>query len=394
MDDHDLLEEYVAVHSERAFATLVERHLPFVYATALRLARDPHTAQDIAQAVFIQLARKADSIRNGHALPGWLYRATRHAAAVVFRGEGRRRQRETIAMNLAEQNAPADSGWTQIAPVLDEALSRLTPADQDAVLLRFFHEKTYQEIGVALGLKEDAARKRVERAIEDVRGYFTRRGVTTTAALLGTVISAHAATPPPVAFSAGLASASLTGAAAVGVGQFGWNLFLMTTQTKIIAAAFVVAAIAAVPIVLQQYKINELSEQLGQKSPASQSADISARPSTQSAATQNSPAKVATPSVRPAPASQSVNAPLSDVNVQSAVKNNLRQLSSAAQQYFLDKGVLQATYFDLVGTGGTDNYLRNIIPIGGEDYTGLVIHQSDTQISVRGADGSTVTFDQ
>ncbi len=395
MDDHVLLREYVASHSERAFAQLVERHLPVVYASALRFGcGDAHTAQDIAQAVFIQLAGKAGTIRDGHALPGWLYRATQRAAAVVFRGEGRRRQRETTAMNLAEQNATPDPDWAQISPLVDAALDRLEPVDQEAVVLRFFHEKSYREIGTALGLNEEAARKRVERALEAVRGHFMRVGVTTTAALLGPALTAHAAVLPPAAFATSLPALCLASATTAGVGASGGTLFFMSTQTKIIVAALVVAFVAAIPLTLQQRKIRELTTQLEQKPAASAStAKVSTEVAKgiQAPAARPTPPEVAAPAARPVTASQTVNAPTTNPTVQKVMVNNLRQLSSAAMQYMLDKGVTEAGYFDLVGSG-TDAYIREVSPANGEDYTGVVIHIEDTQVSVVGADGVEVTY--
>ncbi len=407
MDDHVLLREYVEHRSERAFAELVERHLPFVYATALRLARDPHTAQDIAQAVFIQLARKANTVRDGHALPGWLYRATRYAALVVFRSETRRRRRETDAMNLVKQNVSTDS-WAQFAPLLDEALDCLDRADQNAVLLRFFHEKSYREVGVALGLNEDAARKRVERALEDVRGYFSRRGVTTTAALLGSAITSHAAVLPPVALSASVAGASLAGATAAGTVSLGWKIFFMSTQTKIIATTITVAVIAAIvvtiPMFHQQQEINYLGHLTDDKEttktamPANQPvvAGNSALPAIPPPVALRPP--VVAPVAKPATPGQlvwtsQVADPSSAQAQTKAVLNNLRQISSAAQQYMLDMRVTQATYYDLVGTR-TDNYLRNVTPVGNEDYTGIVVNRSTTEISIVGPDGSTITYSQ
>mgnify|MGYP001544324379 CR=1 FL=1 len=399
MDDHDLLEQFVEHQSERAFAELVERHLPFVYATALRLAHDPHTAQDIAQSVFIQLARRAGTVRDGHALPGWLYRATHYAALVVFRREGRRRERETAAMNLAEQNTAADPAWAQISPLLDEALDRLDRADQDAVLLRFFHEKSYREVGEALGVNEDAARKRVDRALEKVRGYFSRRGVTTTAALLGSAITAHAATPPPVALSASLSGTSLTSATAtaVGAGQLGWKIFLMSTSAKIITTVIIVAALAAIPLVLQQKKINNLTAQLPPAPIVTPSTSpLPAAPTATPVAMQTPVLPAVKPQVEAPVARTATPAQLAAINQAAnnqAIINNLRQISSAAQQYMLDLGLSQCTYYDLVGTS-SDNMLHNLAPIAGEDYTGLVFHQTDTQISLVGPDGSVVTFSQ
>ncbi len=160
MDDHALLREYLEHHSEKAFSAMVERHLPLVYGTALRLVQDSHAAQDVAQVVFIQLARKAWTIRAGHALPGWLYRAARHAAYAAVRSETRRRRRETAAMNLADQNQTPAADWAEIAPLLDAAMGQLNCAEQDAVVLRFFRTRVTAKSVVRL----DWARKPRARA--------------------------------------------------------------------------------------------------------------------------------------------------------------------------------------------------------------------------------------
>ncbi len=125
MDDSELLQAYVRNQSEPAFAELVGRHLPVVLATARRLVREPHLAADVAQTVFIQLARKGWTIRKGQSLSGWLYRATQYAAFDSLRKAQRRQQRETEAMKLAETESSAPSSWEDLAPLLDEAMRQL-----------------------------------------------------------------------------------------------------------------------------------------------------------------------------------------------------------------------------------------------------------------------------
>src|SRR5262245_55202324 len=138
MDDRALLDAYVERRSEQAFAELVSRHVNLVYATALRLVREPHAAQDVVQTVFIQLAGQAWRVRGANTIPGWLYRATCRAALVALRGESRRRRRETEAMKLADHNEPAGTTWENLAPLLDEALQRLNRVEQNAIVLRYF----------------------------------------------------------------------------------------------------------------------------------------------------------------------------------------------------------------------------------------------------------------
>jgi RNA polymerase sigma factor (sigma-70 family) len=171
-DDFELLRAYVERQSEPAFTELVERHKGLVYASALRQTGDPSLAEEITQAVFTVLARKAASLRRETVLSGWLFRATRFAAADALKRERRRIRREIEAMNRSDQNQPPDEAalaWREIAPVLDESLARLGETDRHALLLRFFERKTLTEVGAALGLSEEASRKRVDRALYKLR---------------------------------------------------------------------------------------------------------------------------------------------------------------------------------------------------------------------------------
>jgi DNA-directed RNA polymerase specialized sigma24 family protein len=118
MEDRELLREYVERHSDKAFAELVKRHVDLVYATALRHIGESHAAQDVAQSGFILLARKAKFIREGNALPGWLYRATCLSAASTRRTEQRRLRREEEAMSRAELQADPSPHWEAVAPLL------------------------------------------------------------------------------------------------------------------------------------------------------------------------------------------------------------------------------------------------------------------------------------
>lgn len=263
MDDNALLRAYQEGRSEQAFTELVQRHLPVVYATALRLVYDSQAAQDVAQCVFIQLARKSWSVHDGHSLPGWLYRTTQRMSFDHQRGERRRRHREAEAMKLAEPNQISADPWEQLAPLLDETLRRLSRIEQDAVLLHYFHGKSYREVGTALDLKESAAHKRVERALEKIRRHFARQGVATTTALLGSVMSVHASTPPPVGLQAKIVGASLASAAKpAGLALVFRKILLMKTQTKITLAVAAVVLAACIPLTLQYQFISRLEQEV------------------------------------------------------------------------------------------------------------------------------------
>jgi RNA polymerase sigma factor (sigma-70 family) len=204
VDDMTLLRRYAGDNSEAAFEALVARHIRFVYSAAMRQARDPHLADEITQAVFIILAQKAGKIPEKTILSGWLFKTTRFAATAQIRAAIRRRKYEQEAQ-LPTNTEPAtpDPVWQQLSPLLDEALDGLGSTDRQAILLRFFQNKSLLEVGKALGSGEDAARMRVARAVEKLRRFFAKRGVGVTAGALATAISAHSlkAAPPALAKS-------------------------------------------------------------------------------------------------------------------------------------------------------------------------------------------------
>ena len=172
-----LLEQYTRQGAEEAFAALVREHLDLVYSAALRAVHSPQLAEEVAQAVFTDLARQAHKMKPNTLLSAWLYRVTRRTAIDVVRRESRRQRREQVAVELAGQNSTASSEWTQAEPLLDEAMDALPEADRNAVLLRFFEGKDLKAVGGGLGVSEEAARKRVARAVERLRQFFSKRGV-------------------------------------------------------------------------------------------------------------------------------------------------------------------------------------------------------------------------
>ena len=188
LDDSALLREYVERDSEEAFAALVTRHVNKVYSVALRLTGNPHSAEEITQAVFVILAKKSRQLGKRVILSGWLYQTARLTAVTFIRGGIRRARREQeacmqTALNENESDlsrrsdTEADAIWKQFAPLLDAAMAGLNETDRHAVVLRFFDGKSLREVGAALGANEDAAKKRVSRALEKLRSLFrqTRR---------------------------------------------------------------------------------------------------------------------------------------------------------------------------------------------------------------------------
>jgi RNA polymerase sigma factor (sigma-70 family) len=248
IEDAELLRRYVVENSEAAFTELVNRHLGFVYASALRrVGNDAHLARDVAQQVFIALARHAGWLKREGALSGWLYTTTKNATAQAVRAERRRQGREQKAHIMNELTA-ADSDsatdWTKLAPVLDTALDGLGAEDRQAVLLRFFEGKSFREVGATLRLTENAARMRVERALDKLHGALAGRGVTSTTAALAAALAGPAVAAAPAGLAASVAGAVLGGGGAATGGGLIATFMSMTKLQVGIAAAVTAAGVA------------------------------------------------------------------------------------------------------------------------------------------------------
>jgi len=240
-DDLTLLREYARRNSEEAFAALVSRHVNLVYSVALRQVRNPHLAEEITQAVFIILARKAGSLGPKTILSGWLCRTARYASANALTIQRRRQHREQEAFmqsqvdqlqdDLSRRSEAEAETWIQIAPLLDGALEQLGQKDHDAVVLRFFEGRNFKEVGAALGASEDAAKMRVSRALEKLRKFFTKRGVSSTTAIIAGAISANSVQATPVALAKSVTAVAI----AKGAAASGSTLTLIKGALKIMA---------------------------------------------------------------------------------------------------------------------------------------------------------------
>ena len=239
-DDMTLLREYARCNSEEAFAALVSRHVNLVYSVALRDVHDSHLAEEITQAVFIILARKAESLSPKIVLSGWLCRTARFTGANALTIQRRRQRREQEAYMQSALNEPEPDAWTQIAPLLGGAMEQLGQTDHDAVVLRFFEGKSFQEIGTALGATENAAKKRVAHALEKLRKFFRKHGIASTTTAIAVSLSANSVQAAPVA----LAKSVTVAAAAKGATASASTLTLIKGALKIMAWSKAKTAIA------------------------------------------------------------------------------------------------------------------------------------------------------
>jgi len=216
LDDSNLLRQYAEHNSEPAFAALVARHVDKVYSVALRHTRNAHAAEEITQAVFVILAKKSGLLGAKVILAGWLYETARLTALTHIRREIRRTRREQEAHMQSALNENESEAWPHIAPLLDDAMAKLSAADRHAVVLRYFDGKSLGEVGAALGASEDAAKKRVTRAVEKLRGWFTKRGVTLTATVLTAAIAANSVQAAPLGLAVTVTAAAAKGAVVSG----------------------------------------------------------------------------------------------------------------------------------------------------------------------------------
>lgn len=249
IDDSELMRRFAHDRSQGAFRLLVDRHLNLVYSASLRrVGGDAHLACDVSQQVFIALARQAHALQGCRVLAAWLYTATRNIAAQVVRSERRRKTREREAVLMNESSAP-DPDWERLRPLIDGAMDRLNESDRLALLLRFFEGKTLAQVGNAMNVSEDAARKRVDRALDRLRILLSRMGLTSSVSAVGAVLEAKAVVSAPVELSAAIAHAAASSSVASAGG-----LFHFMTSTKVAMAACSIGVVLAVGLATQEFQ--------------------------------------------------------------------------------------------------------------------------------------------
>lgn len=240
--DMELVRRYAHENAEDAFAELVRRHLDLVHSAAFRQVRSAHLAQEVAQSVFIDLARNAKHLAPKTVLTAWFYEVTRRTAIDVVRRESRRELREQVAHQLETMNS-TEPEWKEIEPLLEDAMGTLESADRTAVLLRYFENKSLREVGEALGASENAAQKRVSRAIEQLHRFFRSKGVAASTSGLGILLSTRAVQSVPSQVATAITTAAIQGAA-VGITTVSAaikTVLMTTTQKTLVLTAFFAA---------------------------------------------------------------------------------------------------------------------------------------------------------
>lgn len=265
-EDPILLQRYLRQGDEAAFAELVQRYVDLVYGAALRQAGgDTRRAEEIAQVVFTRLARKAGELTQHPTIAGWLHTTTRFVASEARRAAERRQKHEAEAetMREATNDPAAGADWGKLRPVLDETLGELSDADREAIALRFFAHRPLAEIGAALRISENAARMRVERALEKLRSRLAQRGITSTSAALSLVLAQEAALAAPAGLSANIVGHALAGATAGGaVGGAGvtTGLLQIMSTTKVAMSALAVLGLAGLGVGFHEWSSARAAE--------------------------------------------------------------------------------------------------------------------------------------
>jgi RNA polymerase sigma factor (sigma-70 family) len=243
MDDSSLLKAFAQTGDECAFRALVDRHVDLVYAAARRQVRDDHLAEDVSQAVFIVLARKAASLRSDVVLPAWLVTTTRNVARDALRAQRRRQHHEQQAQQTMKSSTAPET-FDEISPLLDDALARLREADREAITLRYLKGMPTSSVAAALGISSAAAEKRILRAIAKMRDSFSRRGVVLSTAIVSTALI-NAARPAPAGAATRIADGALAAVRATGAHGAAHRRMLRTRWLGVTSAAVAVLLFSA-----------------------------------------------------------------------------------------------------------------------------------------------------
>ena len=408
IDDATLLRRYAIDRSEGAFTELVDRHIDLVYGAALRRTGSHHAAADIAQLVFTTLARQARRLSRHSVLPAWLHTATRNASLNLMISEQRRKARESEAasMGTAASADAASLDWEGIKPVLDGAIDDLPLADREVVVLRFLERREFSEIGLALRVSTDAARMRSGRALEKLRAVLARRGIMSTAAALGAMVSSQSLVAAPAGIAATVVSASMAGGLA-GAGIASSFLSIMTSKTIVVAlvgcaltfglGTYVGRDLRAAPATqapldnpAQARSIAALKQSNATLQSALDRVDAANVELTALNTQLNaSNAKLAAAKAASAGSGKNLSIGVTPRELKMGILNNLRQVAAARDQFKLENNRDPGSVADLVGD---NSYIRRLQTVGGEDYSGLSMAEGQL-LTVTTPDGTTITYD-
>lgn len=397
-DDATQLRRYIEDGSQQAFTALVEKYIDLVYSAALRrTVGDPHRAADVSQEVFTALARQARTLASHPVLGAWLHSTTRNIAVNLMLSDQRRARRQHTALELdtAQPAAPSPE-WEQLRPVLDAAIDELPERDRQPVVMRFLERRPFKEIGAALTISEDAARVRTDRALDKLRGVLAQRGITSTAAALGSAVSAHGTVGAPAGLASTTAVESLAASASGTTTASAFSAPLLVTAVATAVVAFSLgayvgaqpisagAATASSPAFARTAALENSSNEETQRL-AAEVQRLTKELSTLQAAY----AKMVTDRAEAAgrPFSRIIGKPLPRHQIQESILYNLRQLAAAQDQFNLEEGRRPRSIEEIVGETA---FVRRIVPVDGEDYTSLKFDGSTFTVTTAG--GITVEY--
>ncbi len=418
--DTELLRRYVEERSETAFAELVGLHVNLVYFAALRqVGGDAHRAQEVAQSVFTDLARKAASLTGRTTLTGWLHTSTRFAATKARRADFTRQQHEQEATTMNALLSDSDPArpelvegaaeWERLRPMIDDVIHELDDRDREAVLLRYFANRPFAEVGAALRLSEDAARMRVDRALDKLRAALARRGVSSTSAALAAVFANQVGATAPVGLAAALSSAALASVGASGAAAASAGLLFMSKTTAILGAVALAAIglmifewnhafraeseLAALTVDRDGLRAQLRTEQQQAERAAREAAalrDEVAALKMKPIATTPPPTSPPTPTAAaPVMTDEQLQQEMRRASINKAVKNNLRQIAATTDAFQKKYGRPPTSLDEVVGEG---KFIRALVPVNGESYATLSLVPG-TPLSTTTADGTTISFD-
>lgn len=244
-DDTDLLQKWTRHRDRESLGELIRRHIDLVYAVARRQVGDAHLAEDVTQAVFILLLQKAHQIKSEAAMTSWLFTTTRYAAANATKVLRRRRHHEHYASRHEQMTIDEPLMDDHSSPLLDEAIETLPRADRACILMSFMQQKTHAQVGAAIGVTEEAARKRITRAVDRLRAFFVSRGVTmSTTALIASFSTQSKASAALVESTINLTILSQSASAATAAGTIAKGVanMIFTAKLKLAAAAAIAMA--------------------------------------------------------------------------------------------------------------------------------------------------------